>query len=299
MREKLPFLSCFSSLFHRSPTLPAPFAGLQRCMRSCSEVISIVWMYSAEKPRRFSIVFEVVKETGWKRVVARRRIVFRSDCLLLEGILRRDGLYFCSFHCSGGKVDMVSLNDELMHRMLSIKVPDEGVNLIMVVLVVSTSSSLSEAAIDGAALKVMVQAIVGIGLWSKGYLVHLRASCFACSVLEVQPVTIDLIRLFRDVVDEYWFCQPYLILSIIFICQDLGPTLIFVLLYTRGISQQSPSAANNEKLKGGSSQGDYNWNTFGDQPLEDQQEMDFFYNVIMNTDDKKADDLSVDHPQAA
>ncbi|KAK8504487.1 hypothetical protein V6N12_017767 [Hibiscus sabdariffa] len=36
------------------------------------------------------------------------------------------------------------------------------------------------------------------------------------------------------------------------------------------ISQQSPSAANNEKLKGGSSQGDYNWNAFGDQPLEDK-----------------------------
>ncbi|KAK8526113.1 hypothetical protein V6N13_017178 [Hibiscus sabdariffa] len=264
MREKLPLLSCFSSLFHRSPTLPATFADLQRCVKSCSKVISAVWMYSAEKPRRFSIVFEVVKEAGWKRVV----------------------------------VDMVSLDDELLHRMLSIKVSDEDVNLMMVVLVVSISAMPFEAAIDGAALKVMVQAIVEVGLWSKGYLVHLRASYFVCSVLEVQPVTIDSIRLFRDVVDKYWFYQPYLILSIILIYQGLGPTLIFVLLYTRGISQQSPSAANNEKLKWGSSQGDYNWNTFGDQPLEDKQELISFCNVIMNTDDKKANDLSVDHPQA-
>ncbi|KAK8608150.1 hypothetical protein V6N13_023581 [Hibiscus sabdariffa] len=258
--------SCFSSLFHRSSSLPAPFAGLQRCVRSCSEVIAVVWIYSAEKPRRLSIVFEVVKKAGWKRVV----------------------------------VDRVSLNAELLHRMLSIKVPDEGVNIMMVVLIVSTSATPFEAAIAGAALKVMVQAMVGVGLWSKGYLVHLRASCFACSVLEVQPVTIDSIRFFRDVVDEwYWFCQSYLILSIIFTCQGLSPTLIFVLLYTHGISQQSPSVANNEKLKGGSSQGDYIWNVFGDQPLEDKLEMSFFYNVIMNTDDKKADDLSVDHPQAA
>ncbi|KAK8488428.1 hypothetical protein V6N12_018041 [Hibiscus sabdariffa] len=102
------------------------------------------------------MVFEVVKEAGWKRVVVRRRIVFRSGCFLLEGILRGDGPYFCSFHCFGGKVDMVSLNDELLHRILSIKVLDEGVNLMMVVHVVSTSTTPSEAAIDGVALKIMV-----------------------------------------------------------------------------------------------------------------------------------------------
>ncbi|KAL4280223.1 hypothetical protein GQ457_03G033540 [Hibiscus cannabinus] len=79
---------------------------------------------------------------------------------------------------------------------------------MMVVPAVSTSATPSEATIDGAALKVEIQAVVGIGSWSSGYLAHLRDLCFARSVFEVQPDTMDLSRLYRNVVKEYWFCQP-------------------------------------------------------------------------------------------
>ncbi|KAK8625159.1 hypothetical protein V6N13_090035 [Hibiscus sabdariffa] len=104
-------------------------------------------------------------------------------------------------------------------------------------------------------------------------------------VFEAQPDTKDFSRLYRDAVKEYWFCQPYFSLSIIFCCQGLGPTLIFVLLHTRGTSQQSSFAAKYEKLKWGSFQDDYNWNFFGGQPLKDKQEMALLCLLIMSRND--------------
>ncbi|KAK8551938.1 hypothetical protein V6N13_120367 [Hibiscus sabdariffa] len=78
-------MNCSGYLLHRSSTLPVPFTGLQNCLRSCSEVILAVWRYFVEKSRCFSIVFEVVKEARWKRVIVRVRIVFSSDSCFLEG----------------------------------------------------------------------------------------------------------------------------------------------------------------------------------------------------------------------
>ncbi|KAK8521621.1 hypothetical protein V6N12_031515 [Hibiscus sabdariffa] len=242
MREKLLLLSGFSSPFHRTLTISGSFAGLQRCVRSCSKMISAVWKYPTEKSRRFSIVFEAVKEAGWKRAVVRKRRGFRSGCFLSEGI---------RFHCFGGKIDMVSLDDELQHRRLSSKAIDKCVNLMMVVPAVSTSATPSEAAIDGAALKVKIQAVVGVGSWSRGYLVHLRDSCFAHSVLKVQPDTLDLSQLYRDMVNEIYVNNHHMLQRY-------------------------------EKLKWGSSQDDYNWNFFSGQPLEDKQEMALFCILFMN-----------------
>ncbi|KAK8490725.1 hypothetical protein V6N13_052236 [Hibiscus sabdariffa] len=69
---------------------------------------------------------------------------------------------------------------------------------IVVVPAVSMSATLSVTAIDGAALKVEIQVVVGVGSWSNGYLIHLKDPCLARSVIEVQSDTMDLSRIYRD-----------------------------------------------------------------------------------------------------
>ncbi|KAK8684555.1 hypothetical protein V6N13_040577 [Hibiscus sabdariffa] len=109
MSEKLSLLSCFSfqalrpwhgSFSHGSPTPPASLAGLQNYLRSCSEVISVVWLSLVERPRRSSRAFEVVKVVGWKRVYVGRRIVLRSGKFCLGAFTGKEGQYE-SFFRSG------------------------------------------------------------------------------------------------------------------------------------------------------------------------------------------------------
>ncbi|KAK8705754.1 hypothetical protein V6N13_049347 [Hibiscus sabdariffa] len=98
MSEKLSLLSCFSfqalgpwhgSFSHGSPTPPASLAGLQNYLRSCSEVISVVWLFPVERSRRSSRAFEVVKVVGWKRVYVGRRIVLRSGKFCLGAVTEK------------------------------------------------------------------------------------------------------------------------------------------------------------------------------------------------------------------
>ncbi|KAK8643993.1 hypothetical protein V6N13_013270 [Hibiscus sabdariffa] len=346
MREKLPLLSCYGPLFHRTSTLPIPFSGLQNYLRSCSEVNSAGWLFSAEKSHRFSKVFEVVKETGWKRVVVKRRTELRSGNTERVGwlgpllasrqyagwynavrrhgflpyvptcILKGDEARFSSFHDFRSMVDMVYIDGVFTHRMASIKGSDEAANLRMADSVVSICAPPSEVAINGAALKVTFQEITGVGLWCRGFLVHLMASCFAGSVFEVQSVTLDLIRFFGDIVNEwYWFCQPYLISPKTFIFKSLGPTWPLVMLCTLAIMGELDIVY---WLKKG-------WGTLAFRsgvilwPLQWLQVQPENLNIIdkhidkgdiqraLNTstpsgvtlsgDDKKADDRVMDHPQ--
>ncbi|KAK8652477.1 hypothetical protein V6N13_126509 [Hibiscus sabdariffa] len=269
MREKLSLLSCYGPLFHRPSTLPIPFSGLQSCLRPCSEVLSVVWRYPTEKPRRFSKVFEVVKETGWKQAVVKRRTVFRSSSCFLEGnaervgwlgpllasgqnggwynvvrrhgflpyvptcILKGDGFRFSSIHCFRSLVD-VNFDDVFMHQSVSFKASDEAVNLRMVVPIVSTFAPPSKVAIKGVALKVKVQEIIGGGVWCRGFLVQLMASCLAGSTFEVQPENLNIID--------------------------------------KQVDKGDIQGAFNTHIPSG---------------------------VTLNIDDRKADDLGTDHPQAA
>ncbi|KAK8598256.1 hypothetical protein V6N13_095640 [Hibiscus sabdariffa] len=175
---------------------------------------------------------------------------------------------------------------------------------IVVVPAVSTSATLSVTAIDGAALKVEIQVVVGVGSWSNGYLVHLKDPCLARSVIEVQSDTMDLSRIYRDGVYEYWFCQPYFSFFIISFCQ--GSHFDFCPVAFSGISQLPSYVAIKEKLKWRSSQDDHIWKFFGGQPLEDKQEIaevqndkdepNSSGNGIEDDDPVEADDLAEAHP---
>ncbi|KAK8531931.1 hypothetical protein V6N13_131288 [Hibiscus sabdariffa] len=81
------------SFSHRSPTPFASLVGLQNYLRSCSKVISIVWLSPVERPRRSSRAFEVVKVVGWKRVYVGRRIVLRSGKFCLGAFTGKEGQY--------------------------------------------------------------------------------------------------------------------------------------------------------------------------------------------------------------
>ncbi|KAK9044284.1 hypothetical protein V6N11_072597 [Hibiscus sabdariffa] len=83
-----------------SPTPPASLAGLQNYLRSCSEVISVVWLFPVERPRRSSGAFEVVKVVGWKRVYVGRKIVLRSGKFCLGAFTGKEEQYG-SFFGSG------------------------------------------------------------------------------------------------------------------------------------------------------------------------------------------------------
>ncbi|KAK8660028.1 hypothetical protein V6N13_050964 [Hibiscus sabdariffa] len=102
MSEKLSLLSCFNfqnlgswhgSFSHGSPTPPTSLAGLQNYLRSCSEVISIVWLSPIERPRRSSRAFEEVMVVGWKRVYVGRRILLRSGKFCLRAFTEKEGKY--------------------------------------------------------------------------------------------------------------------------------------------------------------------------------------------------------------
>ncbi|KAK8661313.1 hypothetical protein V6N13_052207 [Hibiscus sabdariffa] len=147
------------------------------------------------------------------------------------GILKGARSCFSSFHCFRSKVDRVIIDDVFMHRVSFFKASDEVVNFRMVVHVISTFILSSEGAINGVALKVMVQDFTRIGVWCRGFLVQLMASCFAGNDFEVQTDILDSIHFFGDVVDEWdCFCQQYLIPSKTLIVKVLGPIWLFILL---------------------------------------------------------------------
>ncbi|KAK8547876.1 hypothetical protein V6N13_123302 [Hibiscus sabdariffa] len=116
MSEKLSLLSCFNfralgpwygSFSYESPTPPASLVDLQNYLRSCSEVISVVWLSPIERPRRSSRTFEVVKVVGWKRVYVGRRIVLRSGKFCLGAFTGKEGQYRSFFGSGQGERGMV------------------------------------------------------------------------------------------------------------------------------------------------------------------------------------------------
>ncbi|KAK8715247.1 hypothetical protein V6N13_042585 [Hibiscus sabdariffa] len=90
------------SFSHGSPTPPASLAGLQNYLRSCSEMISVVWLFPVERPRRSSRAFEVVKVVGWKRVYVGRRIVLSSGKFCLGAVTEKESQY--GFFFGSGQV---------------------------------------------------------------------------------------------------------------------------------------------------------------------------------------------------
>ncbi|KAK8586557.1 hypothetical protein V6N13_010146 [Hibiscus sabdariffa] len=90
------------SFSHGSPTPPTSLAGLQNYLRSCSEVILVVWLSPIERPRRSSRAFEAVKVVGWKRVYVGRRIVLRSGKFFLGAFTEKVGQH--GFFFGSGQV---------------------------------------------------------------------------------------------------------------------------------------------------------------------------------------------------
>ncbi|KAL4312228.1 hypothetical protein GQ457_01G010280 [Hibiscus cannabinus] len=226
----------------RASDFPFPLFNTQIPLEFCSGVVLVKCISFTEGHRRFSRGFGLARGNGRRREAMGWRFGHHDRWLdvafsgtISPGLFlgrKREYAHYkdgSNFHgCVARHLSFMMGNRWFSEKSVDLLWLAHFHSLvwpsyIVVVPAISTSATLSVTAIDGAALKVEIQAVVGVGSWSSGYPVHLRDPCLACSVIEVQSDTLDLSQLYRDGVNDYWFCQPNFSPSIISFCQGWVP----------------------------------------------------------------------------